>query len=138
VKCVRWSGDGFAVNYGLSGFNAGVRGRYIGGFDECAGVDGTSQSSGLCSNPSLFDANGNNVFKGGAPYAPHEIPAYLAFDLFASYRLRSPLGATTFSAGIRNLFGTDPPVIYNSFLTYADPAYDFAGRFVYGRITQNF
>ena len=37
-----------------------------------------------------------------------------------------------------NLLNQNPPVVYNSFLTYADPAYDFVGRFVYGRITHAF
>src|SRR5262249_4861104 len=43
------------LDYALAGLNAGVRARYIGGFDECAGIDGTSGSAGLCSQPSQFD-----------------------------------------------------------------------------------
>ena len=74
----------------------------------------------------------------GAEYPTHNVPAYIAFDLFASYLLQSPFGKTTFSAGVRNLTDASPPLVYNSFLTYADPSYDFVGRFVYGRITQNF
>jgi iron complex outermembrane receptor protein len=128
------------VNYSEAGFSAGVRGRYIGGFDECAGSDGASDSAGLCS-PDLrsppVDANGDPV-PGGTPYAPHHVSAYVAFDVFGSYLLKSPFGNTTFSVGVRNLLNTDPPRVYNAFLTYTDPAYDFAGRFVYGRITQNF
>src|SRR4029077_12488666 len=44
------------VDYSLAGLNAGVRARYIGGFDECSGNDATSASAGLCSQPSFFDA----------------------------------------------------------------------------------
>jgi len=39
---------------------------------------------------------------------------------------------------VRNVLDTNPPVNYNSYLTYADPAYDFVGRFVYARVTQQF
>jgi outer membrane receptor protein involved in Fe transport len=112
------------VNYALEGFRAGVNGRYIGGFDECAGSDGTNASSGLCSDPQGF--------------APHRVKAYMTFDVFLSYLLRSPVGNTTFAVGVRNIADKTPPLVYNSFLTYADPQYDFAGRFVYGRITQQF
>jgi outer membrane receptor protein involved in Fe transport len=126
------------INYSRSGFNVGWRGRYIGGFDECAGADGASDSSGLCSLPSPpVDANGNPV-PGGTPYAPHHVSAYFAMDLFASYLLRSPIGSTTFSLGVRNLANADPPRVYNAFLTYTDPSYDFVGRFFYGRVTQAF
>ena len=115
------------VTYALEGFRAGVNGRYIGGFDECAGPDNGNQSGGLCSDPQTAQ-----------PLGPHRVKAYMVFDLFLSYLLRSPVGNTTFALGVRNLADKTPPLVYNSFLTYADPQYDFAGRFVYGRITQQF
>ena len=121
------------VNYGLSGFNAGLRGRFIGSYSECMNSNGTTtglDGPGFCSD--------HNVDAQGKEYPAHEVSAYVAFDLFASYMLKSPFGSTTFSAGVRNLLNQNPPVVYNSFLTYADPAYDFVGRFVYGRITHAF
>jgi hypothetical protein len=39
---------------------------------------------------------------------------------------------------MRNIFDASPPAVYSSFLTYADPSYDFVGRFVWGRIAQKF
>jgi outer membrane receptor protein involved in Fe transport len=48
------------------------------------------------------------------------------------------VGNTTIALGVRNIADKTPPLVYNSFLTYADPQYDFAGRFVYGRIVQQF
>ena len=66
------------------------------------------------------------------------MPAQATFDLYASYLLKGPLGNTTVAGGIRNLFDASPPVVYDSLLTYADPAYDFAGRFIYGRVTHQF
>ncbi|TMB11959.1 MAG: hypothetical protein E6J65_26360 [Deltaproteobacteria bacterium] len=57
----------------------------------------------------------------------------------AGYALRNPLGQTNFAVGLRNAFNTNPTRIYNSFLTYADPsAYDFIGRYFYGRISHTF
>jgi outer membrane receptor protein involved in Fe transport len=40
--------------------------------------------------------------------------------------------------GVRNIFNSDPPRVYDSFLTYADTAYDFVGRYFYGRIEHTF
>src|SRR5207253_412589 len=39
------------VDYGIAGAQLGLRMRYIGGYDECAGNDGSSASAGLCSLP---------------------------------------------------------------------------------------
>ena len=126
------------VNYGLAGLNLGARVRYIGGFNECAGSDGTSASAGLCSNPSPpVDANGDPI-PGGTPYAPHRVRADTKVDLFASYLLRSPFGNSTLSAGIRNVFNRKPPTVYNAFLSYTDPGYDLVGRFGYVRLTHQF
>jgi len=66
------------------------------------------------------------------------VPAYMTFDLFASYALHMPFGVTTISAGVHNIADTNPPRVYNSFLTYADPGYDFVGRFIYARLAQKF
>ena len=74
--------------------------------------------------------------RGGCLTGPNH--AGVELHGFLSYLLKSPFGNTTFSAGIRNILDQNPPLVYNSFLTYADPGYDFVGRFVYGRITHNF
>jgi outer membrane receptor protein involved in Fe transport len=113
------------VNYALAGLTLGVRGRYIGGYNECAGSDGTSTSSGLCSLPSTS-------------FGPHRVPSTTLFDVYASYLIKTPFGSTTLSAGVRNLLDTTPPTVYNAFLTYTDPAYDLVGRFVYGRVSHAF
>jgi outer membrane receptor protein involved in Fe transport len=112
------------LTYTLAGFNVGVLGRYIGKFHECASGGG--------------DNNGGKCFANN-PFPVHKIGQVMYFDIFASYLFRNPLGNTTISAGIRNALNTDPVRIYNSFLTYADPsAYDFVGRFFYGRIAHAF
>jgi len=62
----------------------------------------------------------------------------VTFDVYLSYALRNPAGTTTLSAGIRNLADRKPSTVYNAFLTYADPGYDFVGRFFYGRLSHQF
>jgi len=119
------------INYSLSGFSAGLRGRFIGPFTECAGSDGGNTSAGLCSDNNLNPAT-------NAPYPSHRVPAYITFDAFVSYLLANPLGNTTLSFGVRNLADNNPPRVFNSFLSYADPQYDFAGRFIYGRVLHQF
>ena len=60
------------------------------------------------------------------------------FDLLLAYSFKSPVGSTTLAFGVRNLADAAPPRVYDSFLTYADPAYDFTGRYFFGRIDQKF
>ena len=72
------------------------------------------------------------------PYPTHRVAAYTAFDLYASYALQSLFGTTSLAGGVRDLFDAAPPAVYDSFLTYADPTYDFVGRYVYGRLAHKF
>jgi iron complex outermembrane receptor protein len=67
------------------------------------------------------------------------VHAYNAWDLYASYSLRTGVGRTTLAAGVNNVFNTPPPTIYSSFWPTSDPmAYDFIGRFFYVRLAQRF
>jgi outer membrane receptor protein involved in Fe transport len=131
------------VNYALAGFGAGVRMRYIGGFDECADAGGVSASgTGLCSqrsaDPAAVTDQFGNVIPGQNAFAPHHVPSYVSFDLALSYLLKTGFGNTTFAAGIRNVFDKTPPLVYNETFIFTDPGYDLVGRFVYGRVTQTF
>ena len=120
------------VDYDRGAFSGGVRARYTGGFDECAPPSGTSATgAGLC-------ADQNKDPTTGVPYPAHHVSYNMTFDLYAAYALGSSIGATSFSAGVRNVFDSNPPRVFNSFLTYADPSYDFVGRYVWGRIVQKF
>src|SRR5207245_11426647 len=74
----------------------------------------------------------------GIRYPSHNVPAYITFDLYAGYTLKWMLGATTLGIGVHNVGDAIPPPVYNSFVSYADPGYDFAGRFVYARLAQKF
>ena len=113
------------VTYGLGGFSGAVSGRYIGPYWECAGSNG--RSPGFC----YQQTPENSVHR--------LVSQYVLFDLFASYALRTDVGRTTLSAGINNVLNTNPPRIYDNSFTFSDPtAYDYIGRYVYGRLTQQF
>jgi iron complex outermembrane receptor protein len=130
------------LNYALGGFSAGLRARYIGGFDECAGTGqgaGSSAAGGFCSPDQRADVNGDVATKSGLPpVASSHVPAYVTFDLGLSYLLKTSFGNTTFSAGMRNILDKNPPFVYNETFIFTDPGYDLVGRFVYGRIAQSF
>jgi iron complex outermembrane recepter protein len=122
------------VNYALAGFSAGVRVRYIGAFDECAGSDGSSASAGLCTIPTGPDG----LIIAQSPFASRQVPSYTTVDLLASYLLRNPFGRTTISVGVRNLFDKNPPYVFNETFIFTDPGYDLVGRFIYGRVQHTF
>jgi outer membrane receptor protein involved in Fe transport len=115
------------VNYSLGGLSTGVLARFIGPLTECAPAGGTV--NGAATGPGFCFQNA---------YPPHSVSAQWTFDLLASYRLKTPAGSSMLALGIRNLTNQRPPRLYDSFLTYADPDYDFVGRFFYGRIEHKF
>jgi outer membrane receptor protein involved in Fe transport len=118
------------VNFNRGPFGAGVAMRYIGGFTECAAIDG-SNTGGVCYLT-------NNPASGFNQFPTHRVSAYSVFDLSLGYRLNTGLGRTTFALGVNNVFDKTPPIVYDSFTPQSDPtAYDFIGRFVYLRLTQN-
>jgi len=115
--------------WSLAGFTAGLVGRYIGTFKECSAFD--------------YDA-GSYLSVGGLcwlnPSAPsRQVGHNFVVDLNASYTLPSPLGRTTLALGINNVFDQAPQFVYAAPLANSDPsAYDYIGRFVYGRIQHTF
>jgi outer membrane receptor protein involved in Fe transport len=118
------------LNWSMFGLSAGLIGKFVGGFTECAASDG-SNAGGLCSQHGLDDT--------GKPYPDHSVKPEMTFDVYVNYLLKNPLGTTTLGVGVRNALNTNPVRIYNSFLTYADPsAYDFVGRYVYARVGHTF
>jgi outer membrane receptor protein involved in Fe transport len=115
------------MTWGLAGFSAGVNSKFIGEFHECGDDTGFFAGGSTCSS------------SGGTPQFQRLVPAYITFDVFASYTLRSPVGRTTLGVGVNNVGDHKPAVIYNGFLAASDPtAYDFMGRFVYGRLSHQF
>jgi outer membrane receptor protein involved in Fe transport len=115
------------MTWNLAGFGAGVNSKFIGSFHECGDETGAFFGGNFCSA------------SGGTPEFKRLVPAYVTFDLFASYTLRSTVGRTTLAAGVNNVGDHKPAVIYNGFLAASDPtAYDFMGRFGYLRLSHQF
>ncbi|HEY6853035.1 MAG TPA: TonB-dependent receptor, partial [Gemmatimonadales bacterium] len=121
------------INWSQGRFMAGVIGRYVGGFTECANpADPTSAQGGFCT---LTDANGNRIMN---PLS-RRVHSYAQFDLNGSYTLPSSFGTTSFFVGMTNVLDQAPPYIYSAALANSDPStYDYVGRFVYGRVTHKF
>ena len=115
-----WKHTAF-VNYGLGGFNANLRWRYIDGVEaddrllnENRLPDGT-----LATDDDILDAG---EFRGSKISEEHY------FDLTGTYQLNDAL---RLQAGVRNLFDNQPPIVGDSFAEQANtyPAtYDALGR----------
>lgn len=123
------------IGYGLAGFGANVVGHFTGPITECAPeggfVSGANTGPGFCYQHSADPAT-------GIAYPQHNVSAQWTFDALLQYSFKSMVGGTTVAFGVRNLTDQHPPRLYDSFLTYADPGYDFVGRYFYGRIEHKF
>jgi outer membrane receptor protein involved in Fe transport len=127
------------LSYSIGGLTAFGFGRYIGPFTECAPdggvVAGASTGPGYCYQHSGDPPPPDGT---GLVYPTHRVSPYVTFDLMLGYRLNTTAGTSKLTLGMRNVGNTRPPRVYDSFLTYADPSYDFAGRYLYGRIEHAF
>jgi hypothetical protein len=105
------------VFWTLGPIGAGVSGRYIGSYKECAG--------GVCSQDDTQQ---------------RRIPYYLPVDVFASYMLKNwAAGTTTLVLGVQNVADVQPPFLAMAFAANSDPStYDYVGRFFYTRLTHTF
>jgi iron complex outermembrane receptor protein len=98
-----------------SGVGAGLNLLYIGNFKECAARDCNHDQ------PSRF------------------VPAWAKLDLFGSYTVKSAAGKTQLAVGINNVTNNQPVVIYGGLAGTSDSAtYDYFGRFLYARLSQQF
>jgi iron complex outermembrane receptor protein len=120
------------VTFGLAGLNVGVTEKFIGSYWECADDSlangGAMDGFGLC-----------NGSQGGHADNARKVDPYFQTDIYASYALNTGFGKTTLAVGLNNATNAEPPRVYNAFTPTSDPtAYDFMGRFVWGRLTQTF
>ena len=93
--------------------------RFVGTYKECAGNNCNS------------DRN--------LAMASRDVDRYVKLDLFAGHDFRLGVGKTTLQVGVNNLFDATPPVVYNAAAANSDAAtYDFIGRLVYLRLSQQF
>ena len=89
--------------------------RFIGTFKEC----------------DLNNCNGGAISR--------DVPRWYKADLYASYAMKTVAGTTTLTVGVNNLLDRAPALIYIGFQGDSDAAtYDYMGRFVYARMSQQF
>jgi hypothetical protein len=116
----------FTTQWARDGISAGFNIRYIAGFDECDGGDCNS-------------LKGEDVTAEERAALTREVDANITADIFAGYTLKSAAGVTTLSVGMNNVLDQDPPLIYTGFAGDSDSStYDYMGRFVYARLSQQF
>lgn len=125
----RWKGAA-GVTWGLGGLGAGLNGRFVSGFRECADSDGfaVKGAAGQCNEPADPTTGQDRLTRWVSPYA--------LFDAFVSYDLRSGAGRTGIAIGVQNLLDEAPNQVYSGQENHTDYAlYDFIGRMVYVRLT---
>ncbi len=128
---VSWTKDDWAANYLI---------RYIGKTVEDCDFGDDSDSSGvfyedkLCSNPgvSIFDEDGDLAEKEST----NKLKAMAYHDVSVTYFINDDIKVT---AGVNNLWGTDPRTSYTTFANSFDPSmYEIPGRFPYVRLSAKF
>jgi iron complex outermembrane receptor protein len=98
-----------------TGAGAGFNVRYIGTFKEC----------------DLNNCNGGAMARDVAPW-------YKA-DVYGNYAVKTAAGTTSFTVGVNNVLDRKPSLIYIGLQSDSDAAtYDYMGRFVYMRMSQQF
>ena len=122
------------VRWAFEGFNAGFNTRFLSAFHECGSTTGNFNGTATCY--ALQQPGGTT---GVDSTTSRTVSAYNTWDIFAGYTFPWMAGRSTIGAGVNNLFNASPAVIYNGFLAASDPtAYDFMGRFFYGRVSHAF
>jgi outer membrane receptor protein involved in Fe transport len=109
----------FTTTWALSGVDAGLNVRYVGGFKECMDND--------CNTPENLQMYSRDVDMN------------ITGDLFAGYTSKNKVGTTRFTVGVNNITDQRPPLIYVGFAGDSDAStYDYMGRFFYARLSQLF
>jgi outer membrane receptor protein involved in Fe transport len=117
-----WKGN-LGVNWGLGDLGAGASMKYIGSFKECGESSGNFGGGGLCYVDDTYS---------------RQVKQYMAFDLYATYKLTTIAGKTSIMVGVNNVFDKAPPFIYNGFANNTDTyAYDQIGRYYYVRLSHS-
>jgi iron complex outermembrane recepter protein len=124
----------FTTTWAKDAISAGFNVRYLGSYNECKDLD--------CNSLSEDDANGDGMVNADDDTFRDEntrsVDANFTADIFAGYTLKSKAGVTTLGVGMNNVLDQKPPLIYDGFYADSDPDYDFMGRFVYARLSQQF
>jgi iron complex outermembrane recepter protein len=126
------------LTYGLGDLGAGWSTRFIGSYKECMNNNPADDNVGTGTGGLCYTGTQDFIDIGYLPPVERTVSAYFLHDLFLRYSLKSMAGQTQIAVGVQNVFDGRPPRVYNSFLTYADTDYQFAGRSYYARVQQNF
>jgi iron complex outermembrane receptor protein len=127
----------FTTTWAKDGISAGFNLRFVGSYDEC------NEDFGGCNALAKPDADGDGDEDEDDITAREvnvrTVDTSLTADIFAGYSMKSKAGVTTLGIGMNNVLDQDPPVIYSGFAGDSDSsAYDYMGRFVYARMSQQF
>lgn len=125
----------FTTSWAKDGISAGFNLRFVGSYDECVNND--------CNSLEADDPNGDGVEDvmddEYRAINTRNVEANVTADLFAGYSMKSKAGVTTLSVGMNNVLDQNPPLIYSGFAGDSDSStYDYMGRFVYARLSQQF
>jgi iron complex outermembrane recepter protein len=114
----------FTTTWSKDARSAGVNLRFLSSYDECPDSN--------CNGLEEEDPMTRDTFT-------RSVDANVTADVFAGYSIKSKAGVTSLSLGVNNVLDQAPPVIYSGFSGDSDGStYDFMGRFVYARLTQQF
>lgn len=114
----------FTTTWAKDGINAGFNIRFVSSYDECDAQDCNSLMDGTDEERAA---------------ATRTVDSNITADIFAGYTLKSKAGVTNLSVGMNNVLDQDPPLIYSGFAGDSDSStYDYMGRFVYARMSQQF
>jgi outer membrane receptor protein involved in Fe transport len=125
------------LNWSMGAFLAGLTGRYVSSFDECSNpFDPTTAQGGICDVINVDPVSGTTVSPNPLR---RRVASFYQLDVNAGYTFASRYGRTTLFVGILNFTDKAPPYVYSAALANSDPsAFDFVGRYIYGRIQHRF
>jgi iron complex outermembrane recepter protein len=114
----------FTTTWAKDGVSAGFNIRFVSSYDEC--------DAGDCNSLATEDAATRAMLT-------RKVDANTTADIFAGYTTKTAAGVTSLSVGMNNVLDQDPPLIYTGFAGDSDSStYDYMGRFVYARMSQQF
>lgn len=125
------------VGWSKGDFSAQWTTRYLSDLAEntCFFQQASPNTGFVCNNRPGDDANQDGINDGPADFLNHS-GAYAVHDL--QFAWKAPWGGSV-SVGGRNIFGKDPPVLYNSFAHSFDASYDLpGGAYWYASYRQDF
>jgi len=125
------------VLHGLSRYDLGARPRFKGNFSSMWSHPNGAGAGFNVRYVGPFKECDQNNCNGGA--MSRDVAKWYKADVYASYSAKSSAGTTSLTVGVNNVMDRNPPIIYIGFQADSDaPTYDYMGRFIYARLSQQF